>query len=380
MTRTFEADYLIIGGGFYGCCLALLLRSISSKVTLVEASDKLLDRASRVNQARVHTGFHYPRSAVTAVKSMVLHRRFADNFPDAVVSDFQMLYAIAARRSKISAKRFLRMFTDMGAPIAPANPSEAALFDPDLVEGVFACTEYAFDYSALRSHMHARFDALGLDVRLNSAVTAIVDEPHSAVAHLATGEAIRAKQIFNVTYAQINRLLRSGGLPEAELKHELAELALVKVPSLLGRIGITVMDGPFFSCMPYPAETLHSLSHVRYTPHASWTDRESERSPYDLFAGMQPQTRHRHMLLDAARYVPTLAQAEWQKSIYEVKTLLIKNEKDDGRPILFRQQPAGSHVISIMGGKIDNIYDLFELIRQNRPEWALADERHVFAV
>ena len=76
-----QVDYLIVGGGFYGCCLALYLRSISNRVLLVEAGDTLLDRASRVNQARVHTGFHYPRSALTAVKSMLLHRRFMADSP-----------------------------------------------------------------------------------------------------------------------------------------------------------------------------------------------------------------------------------------------------------------------------------------------------------
>lgn len=379
MTAPGSVDYLVIGGGFYGCCLALLLRSISNSIMLVEAGDRLLDRASRVNQARIHTGFHYPRSAITAVKSMALRQRFAENFPDAVVDDFQMLYAVAARRSKISAKRFLRMFRDMGAPIAASSPSQAALFDPDLVEASFACTEYAFDYSVLRRHLASRLDALGLDVRLNTPVVAIEDRPDGAVAHLANGAAVHAGQIFNVTYAQINSLLRSGDLPEADVKHELAELALVHVPPELRRIGITLMDGPFFSCMPYPAERLHSLTHVRYTPHLSWTDRTGHGSAYDVSGRVTPETRHRHMILDGKRYVPALGEAEWDRSIYEVKTLLTKNEKDDGRPILFRQQPPGSRVISIMGGKIDNIYDLFDLIRQNRPEWALANERYVYA-
>ena len=69
MTAGVRFDHIIIGGGFYGCCLALFLRSISRKVLLIEAEDQLLSRASRVNQARVHTGFHYPRSAATASAS-----------------------------------------------------------------------------------------------------------------------------------------------------------------------------------------------------------------------------------------------------------------------------------------------------------------------
>jgi hypothetical protein len=65
------------------------------------------------------------------------------------------------------------------------------------------------------------------------------------------------------------------------------------------------------------------------------------------------------------------------KSIRDVKTVLVKNEQDDGRPILFRRKPEGSRVISVIGGKIDNIYDLFDAARQAEPEWAAADLRYL---
>ena len=165
-----QADYLIVGGGFYGCCLALYLRSISARVLMVELGDTLMDRASRVNQARVHTGFHYPRSALTAVKSMLLHRRFMDDFPEAVVRDFQMLYAIARRRSKVSSKRFFRMFRDIGAPIRPAGPGQAALFDPHMVESVFACSEAAFDYAVLRRLLAERLDRAEVEIRMSTSL------------------------------------------------------------------------------------------------------------------------------------------------------------------------------------------------------------------
>ena len=51
-------DAIIIGGGFYGCCLALYLRSILENVLVLEREGGLLSRASFVNQARIHTGFH----------------------------------------------------------------------------------------------------------------------------------------------------------------------------------------------------------------------------------------------------------------------------------------------------------------------------------
>lgn len=376
---TERVDYLIVGGGFYGCCLALYLRSISERVLLVEAGDTLLDRASRVNQARVHTGFHYPRSALTAVKSMLLHRRFMADFPEAVVDEFQMLYAIARRRSKVSAKRFFRMYRDIGAPIRPATVAQAALFDADMVEGVFACSEAAFDYSVLRAQLAARLEAAGVEVRLSTALEALEDGAEGVAATLTDGTRVAARYAFNITYAQINDVLDRAGLPQASLKHELAEIALVEPPEELRGLGVTVMDGPFFSCMPYPAEGLHSLTHVRYTPHDSWTDGQGLGSAYGRLAATSPESLVQHMIRDGQRYLPCLAGAVPRHSLYEVKTVLTKNERDDGRPILYRQQPAGSRVISILGGKIDNIYDLFDLVRQTGPEFSGADTRALFA-
>ena len=369
-----DFDYLIIGGGFYGCCLALYLRSISDRVLVVEAADKLMTRASRVNQARIHTGFHYPRSALTAVKSMVLHQRFTQDFPEAVIDDFQMLYAIARRRSKVSANRFHRMFRDIGAPIQPASASQAALFDNDMIEAVFACHETAFDYSILENLLSARLASAGVEVRLSTELVTLADAQTGIVAGLSDGSEVTARYAFNVTYSQVNAVLDKAELPRAQLKHELTELALVTPPPELDGMGVTVMDGPFFSCMPYPAEDLYSLTHVRYTPHESWTDETRTGASRILSPEHLPQSRATHMIRDGQRYLPSLAHARYERSLFEVKTILVKNEHDDGRPILYQQKPADSRVVSILGGKIDNIYDLFDLIRTSSPEFTDADD------
>jgi len=372
-----DYDYIIIGGGFYGCCLALYLRSISKRILLVEASAELLSRASRVNQARVHTGFHYPRSTVTAVKSMMLHRRFLKDFPDAVFDEFEMIYAIARHNSKVTAKKFHRMFRDMNAPIEPASPNQAALLDPDMIEAAFSCYEVAFDYSILKQQMSERLEVHGIDVRLSTEVSELEAHSHHVQVGLSDGTEVTAQYAFNITYSQINAVLEKANLPTAHLKHELAEIALVEPPEELREAGITVMDGPFFSCMPYPSENLYSLTHVRYTPHDSWLDDARARDPYSYFAGSSLDTRYPYMLRDAQRFMPCLQGASYKKSIYDVKTILIKNEGDDGRPILYQQKPKDSRVISILGGKIDNIYDLFDLIRTTSPKFASANTKYV---
>lgn len=366
MTRD-KADFIVIGGGFYGCGLALFLRSTGARVVLLEQGERLLDRASRANQARVHGGFHYPRSVLTAVKSMALQARFAADFPEAVRGDFQMLYAIARHRSKVSARQFWRMFAAMQAPIAPAGSQHAALFDAERIEAVFTCREYAFDFTALRAVAERQLHASGVDVRMGAEATRLAVCDDLVTVELASGDAVSAPFAFNVTYARINEMLSRAGMKPVPLKFELAELALFEPPPALAGLGVTVMDGPFFSMMPYPARGLYSLTHVRHTPRASWTRATDRRDPDRRLAQAPADSRQRAMLLDAVRMVPALAEARYRESMYEVKCLLQRSEQDDARPILFHQAGAEGRLVSIMGGKIDNIYDLFAAVSRLVP-------------
>lgn len=133
----------------------------------------------------------------------------------------------------------------------------------------------------------------------------------------------------------------------------------MQVPEALQNLGITVMDGPFFSMMPFPARQLHTLTHVRYTPHLSWQD-EAGIAPYSRLRDYDRITRVDRMLRDVSRYMPAVTQARHMDSLFEIKTVLVKNESDDGRPILFEKYEQLPGCYSVLGGKIDNIYDVLE--------------------
>ena len=66
------------------------------------------------------------------------------------------------------------------------------------------------------------------------------------------------------------------------------------------------------------------------------------------------------MLRDAGHYLPALLGSEYVDSLFEVKTVLVNNEHDDGRPILFEKHPELPGCYSVLGGKIDNIFDVIE--------------------
>ncbi|MBC7489820.1 MAG: D amino acid oxidase (DAO) family protein, partial [Glaciimonas sp.] len=163
----------------------------------------------------------------------------------------------------------------------------------------------------------------------------------------------------NCTYSGLNQFKGDFLGTQTELKQEITEMALMQTPPALAGLGITVMDGPFFSMMPFPARGLHTLSHVRYTPHRHWNDAQGI-DPYQKLKNYERTTRVDRMVRDAGRYLPAILNAKYVESLFEVKTILAKNEGDDGRPILFEKHPELPGCYSVLGGKIDNIYDALE--------------------
>ncbi|MGL6095253.1 MAG: NAD(P)/FAD-dependent oxidoreductase [Fimbriiglobus sp.] len=362
-------DGVVIGGGFYGLAVAELLAGAGAgRVLVCERGPELMGRASYANQARVHNGYHYPRSVLTAVRSRANFPRFVAEFAPAIDSSFDKVYAVARRFSKVSADQFAEAMRRIGADIRPAPDRIAKLFDPAYIEAAFLTREYAFNAVTLRDIMATRVRRAGVTVRLNTTVMAVRGGPGDTVRVETTGpdgnRVLTAGQTFCCGYAMTNAPGVGGGLPAVPLKHELAEMALVEVPDALRGLGVTVMDGPFFSLMPFPARGLHTLSHVRYTPHAHWFDGPGDYRPaYDVFAAAPKRTAFPHMVRDAARYLPLAGGCVYRDSLWEVKTVLPRSEADDSRPILFRPHFGIPNYHLVMGGKIDNIYDLAAVVR-----------------
>lgn len=376
-------DALVIGGGFYGSAIAVYLAQQRGfrNVLLAESEPRLLARASYHNQARVHNGYHYPRSFSTAFRSRVNLPKFVHAWPLAVKRDFTSLYAIARRRSKVTARQFERFCDEIGAKLKRADSALRSLFDPTLIEEVFIAEEYAFDAEVLAQRASRELTDAGVGVRLETRVTALRrSDCGGLVATLRENNgherSMICRYVFNCCYSGLNQFRGDFHGTRVELKHEITELALMEPPSILKGLGITVMDGPFFSLMPFPARGLHSLSHVRYTPHFSWKD-ERDIDPYARLASYERSPRVDRMLRDVARYLPAIVNSTYVESQFEVKTVLLKNEADDGRPILFERHAELPGCYSILGGKIDNIYDIFDKLEAEKLDAESNNEQSV---
>jgi glycine/D-amino acid oxidase-like deaminating enzyme len=347
-------DAAIVGGGFFGCYFADHLARSGRSVVILEREPQLMTRASLVNQARIHRGYHYPRSLLTGIRSAANYERFSRDFANCVDASHPAYYAVARASSNVTAQQYRRFCETIGVPIRPAPAAVRRLFSAETIEEVFAVEEIVFDAVKLRQEIVRRLTESGVTLHAGAEVARITDGTVS----LATQE-IEADEIFVCTYAGTNDLFTHSSMAALPLKHELVEMALIEPPPELAAIGVTVMCGPFFSTIPFPSRGLHTLSHVRYTPHYAWSDPEKDVAA--LFRDFRRNTQYPQMIRDAQRYLPGIAAARYVESLWEVKTILPQSDANDSRPILYHRDTASPRVTVILGAKIDNIYDVCDV-------------------
>lgn len=354
---------VVIGGGFFGMYLAECMAKRGHDVLLVEERPSFMTRASYHNQARVHNGYHYPRSVLTALRSRVSFPRFVSEFSDCVNTEFDQYYLIAKRLSKVTGRQFQVFCDRIGAVCEPAPNNLSKMLRPNMVDASFRVKEFAFDSSKLSKVMSERVASAGCKVRLGTVAESVREGRKGLTIKMRDvasngSEEVFADHVFNCTYSRINSINLESDIETIPLKHELTEMCLVQVPEELQSIGVTVMCGPFFSVMPFPSVGMHSFSHVRYTPHYEW--HESALRPFDFKRHeipMRLSSSWRYMVKDAARYIPILEECAYRRSLWEVKTVLPSSETDDSRPILFKANHGLQGFHCVMGGKIDNVYD-----------------------
>lgn len=367
-----DDNIIIIGGGFFGSIVALKLKELhNASVQIIEREDDLLLRASYNNQARVHNGYHYPRSILTALRSRINFPRFLNDFKEAIDDSFDKYYAIGKIQSKINRLQFVNFCKKIGAPLFDAEEKITRLFNQNYIDGIFKVREVAFDPVILKDLVKKKLEKAQIPIKYNYEVISLREKEDKKIEvkikQTSNGniETIHSDYVYNCTYSCINNILARSNLEIIPLKHEFTEMALIEVPDELKNIGITVMCGPFFSIMPFPPMQLHTMSHVRYTPHQYWLDdKKCEIDNQKYFELSDRKSNFINMIKDIRKYLPIIEGAIYRDSIWEIKTLLPQSEFNDSRPILFKVNEKNKRIISILGGKIDNIYDLEALLKE----------------
>lgn len=371
MAKTY--DKIIIGAGLYGLYAALFCAKKGEKVLVLEKDSGPFRRATYINQARVHMGYHYPRSYSTAIKSAGYFDRFVKDYGFCIASEFSQVYATSASYSWSARDQFIKFCADAGIPCEQQMTQR--YFKPGMCDGAYVTKEYAYDALVLRDWFADQVQKHSdIEVRYNIEVTGI--GPGQIT--LSTGETEQAPYILNATYAGANEIHALAGVELFAIKYELCEIILCEVNDALRNVGITVMDGPFFSIMPFGLTKYHSLTSVTFTPHVTSYDTlptfgcqqrsEGNCRPESLYncddCPAKPDTAYPYMSRLARKYLLDAYGFEYAGSLFSMKPILKRSEVDDSRPTVIRQwETAGdTRFVSVLSGKINTVYDLDEVL------------------
>ncbi len=369
-------DKIIIGAGLYGMYAALHCAKKGERVLVLEYDDAPFKRATYINQARVHMGYHYPRSLSTAMKSAGYFKRFVEEFGFCIHSSFQQIYATSAKFSWTDKKQFQDFCKAAG--IKCEEMPVSGYFKAGMCDGAFLTEEYTYDAMLLRDYYVKELSGRSnVEVRYCVRIGKICRKGSSYEVYLSDGSRFSSGYILNATYASTNQILQlveGADFKPFDIKYELCEIILCRPGERLENIGITVMDGPFFSIMPFGKTGYHSLTSVTFTPHVtsyeslpSFSCQRGEECSMGQLANCndckdKPETAWEYMARLAGKYMREDLEFAYAGSLFSMKPILKSSEVDDSRPTRIRIDSVEPHFVSVLSGKINTVYDLEEFL------------------
>jgi len=371
-------DFTVIGGGIFGCYAALYLADKGASVLLIEKEKDLFRKASVVNQARLHGGYHYPRSVATAIMSDENKERFTADHKDFINFSYQKYYAIDRFGSMTDNRQFERFCEYIGLKCEAVK--EHSLFNFQRLAGLYQTTEYTFDpYLIANYYKRLISENKNIEILMHSEIKTAIHTNNNWQITVQSIESQEFKKIYspaviNATYAGSNGINQLFGQSEIELQHEISEMAFVTSPALRD-IGLTVMDGQFGSLMPYGKSGLHSLSSVAYThhkvsyePNPSFDCQKVNTSCRSNFLSdcntcpAQPKSAFNKMSAQMRHYFSDKVEWQYYFSKYTIKSKLRANHIDDGRPTEISKSSSNPDFYCIFAGKINSIYEIERVI------------------
>ena len=368
-------DKIIIGAGLYGLYAALFCAERGQNVMVLECDSSAFGRATYINQARVHQGYHYPRSISTAMKSAGYFERFNRDYSFCINKEFEQIYATSSEFSWTDGRQFRDFCKDAGIPCEELYPGN--YFKEGMCDGAFRTREYTYDAMILKDYFLSELKRFTNCVRIEYGVEIQdIEKQHDAyIINTKEGE-YRSCFVLNATYAGANQILDMVGYEKLGIKYELCEIILCDVNDKLKEVGLTVMDGPFFSIMPFGRTGMHSLTSVTFTPHTTSYDALPSFRCQEQSGGFctkrrlgncnicpaKPQTAFPYMANLARKYLLDEYGFEYKESLFSMKPILRSSEVDDSRPTVIRQYSENPTFIGVLSGKINTVFDLDEIL------------------
>lgn len=329
----------IIGGGWYGCHIALTLRSLGFKVKLFEQNDALLKAASGNNQCRLHMGYHYPRHSGTRAQSRSGFKRFVEQYSHLSRPVPHNIYAVPSRESLLDYNTYCFIMSSSEMSFSEGAPHDVVTLTN--VDGAICTMERVILQDKARDYFESVLgDVLELGKR-------IIEVRNTGDGVFVDGE--RFDYAVDATWGHYSR-------PSVEVIYEPTLLLYYQGP--VDFPAVTLVDGPLCSLYPTEVPGLFTLSSVPHTPLAQCRTPDEARLVRDTVDAETIAEKRALMEEQVAHYLPHFRRLfRYNGPQLAVKTKLV-GAHDDRSCYVSRD----GRVFSVMSGKIDAVFSATERI------------------
>jgi len=325
------AKIAIAGAGIYGATAAIRLAERGHRVTLFDPLG-VMRAASAINQYRVHSGYHYPRSPETITETLEARQEFIEAFAPAIVRSSRHYYAVPREGSRTCPQEYEQIMRSHGLTLHACHPD---WMNFEYIDQCYEVEENIYDPDLLRSVIQSRLNGLGIGFEQRVLLPEIRAEYDFVV--WATYGMGPSRDVFRIA------------------KYQVAEKILIALPAELQGIALVVVDGPFTAFDPY-GNSRHSLfGSAKHTNH--WTTSNPEDPIPDQYLKLLNQrefvptadTRFEAMREDCCLAVPAAKGANYIGSRFTLR-VVEDNPEHDRRILYVRDGLPGE--IHIFSGKV----------------------------
>jgi hypothetical protein len=355
MSDLIKYDVIVIGGGIFGCLTAIELSKKGLRVQLHEKNDQIMIGASLNNQNRLHLGYHYPRDLETASQCQKGFEAFKTRFSECILEKFCNAYFISSTDSNVKFTDYKKFCEAANLPIRKIDLDN---FIPTLqnIDGGLFTDEVVYDSSILKRLVLKELEKESVDVVTKSNVKSIYDKGIGFVIKTEQ-ESFETLSVVNCTYANFNDFNKELGLVSQRLQFELTIVPIIKWRKGLDPIGITVMDGKFFTVLPFGKTNNYLLYHVDHTVQETIVRSHYPtewRNTKDYVGEDVAIEAFNKMKLASSKWLPSILDAEYIDYLTTVRVVLADVESTDRRPSLISRANLSSPFYNLFSGKIDH--------------------------
>lgn len=305
----------VLGAGFYGCHIGKVLMDAGHDVIIYEKEENIFLGASGKIPARLHQGFHYPRSKRTRDACQRHLPEFMSHYGSFARDVETNIYAIAKDHSMVDFSQYVdSLLREVHFEIV--QPSEHGLVN---VEGAINTHEQHIVINDVREYFT---EALANNLYLGW-----------------KGSRPKADLVIDCTFCSKSAV----GID----RYEPCVVGLLEAPD---NKAVTIMDGPFGSLYPWN-DGLCSLSSAKYSPISkhvqSWA--EAQRI-LDNMSDSYANARISDMQADLADFYPVVADYKVVDVMRSIRAMPLSGA--DTRLVDIRKE---SKTIYVRAGKIDAV-------------------------